>query len=114
MHQYTDYRTLGLTVIPIQWDSQAKQPVSHRNWSNADDLHIRPDDNGIMIKTGNNYGCLDFDLKNTKDKELFSKWMAIITNEAPEIFSKVFIEQTRNAGYAAAGPTRSTASRSTR
>jgi hypothetical protein len=99
MHQYTDYQQLGLKVIPIQWDAATKQPVSHRNWSNPDDLHLRPTDNGLMILTGNNYGCLDFDLKNTKDKELFSKWMAIITNEAPEIFSKVFIEQTRNAGY---------------
>ena len=99
MHQYTEYQSLGLKVIPIQWDSATKQPVSHRNWSNPDDLHLRPTDNGLMILTGNNYGCLDFDLKNTKDKELFSKWMAIITNEAPEIFSKVFIEKTRNAGY---------------
>ena len=98
-HTYTEYQSLGLKVIPIQWDSTTKQPVSHRNWSNPDDLHLRQSDNGLMILTGNNYGCLDFDLKNTKDKELFNKWMAIITNEAPEILNKLYIEQTRNAGY---------------
>lgn len=99
MHQYHDYRAIGLTVIPIQWDTVNKQPVSHRLWSNADDLHLRPDDNGIMIKTENNFGCLDFDLKNTKDKTIFSRWMEIITNEYPEVLGKVYIEQTRNAGY---------------
>ena len=99
MHEYHEYRELGLTVIPIRWDSETKQPVSHRLWSNADDLQLRPDDNGIMIKTGNGYGCLDFDLKNTKDKELFNKWMGIISNEAPDILNNLFIEQTRNKGY---------------
>ena len=99
MHEYHEYRELGLTVIPIRWDSETKQPVSHRNWSNPEDLQLRPDDNGIMIKTGNGYGCLDFDLKNTKDKELFNKWMGIISNEAPDILNNLFIEQTRNKGY---------------
>jgi hypothetical protein len=96
---YTEYTELGIKVIPIEWDTTNKQPVSHRNWSNPDDLTLRPSDNGLMILTGNNYGCLDFDLKNTKDKDIFNKWMAMVTNEAPEILNNLFIEQTRNGGY---------------
>lgn len=96
---YTEYTQMGIKVIPIQWDAATKQPVSHRNWSNPEDLKLRSTDNGLMILTGNGYGCLDFDLKNTKDKELFNKWMQIITNECPEVLNNLFIEQTRNGGY---------------
>ena len=43
---YAEYTELGIKVIPIEWDTTNKQPVSHRNWSNPDDLTLRPSDNG--------------------------------------------------------------------
>lgn len=96
---YKEYRDLGIKVIPIQWDTANNQPISHRNWSAPDDLVLRETDNAIMILTGNDYACLDFDIKNTDNKALFSEWMTIVTNDAPEILRKVFIEKTRNNGY---------------
>lgn len=96
---FNDYKQLGIRCIPIQWDLENNQPVSHRLWSEKKDFNIRSNDNALMVETGNNWGCLDFDLKNTKDKEIFNKWMQIVSNSEPEILSKCFIEKTRNAGY---------------
>jgi hypothetical protein len=52
-----------------------------------------------MVATGNDWAALDFDIKNTDDKEIFNKWLAIVKNQQPDILDKVFIEQTRNKGY---------------
>ena len=96
---FNDYKQLGIRCIPIQWDLENNQPVSHRLWSEKKDFNIRSNDNALMVETGNNWGCLDFDLKNTKDKEIFNKWMQIVSNSEPEILSKCFIEKTRKRGY---------------
>lgn len=96
---YTDYRDLGLIVIPVEWDVKKKEPVSHRKWSEADDLKLLPKHNAIMIKTATDVACLDFDIKNTSRKTIFSEWKAIVLNQRPEIFEKVYVEKTRNAGY---------------
>jgi hypothetical protein len=96
---YNDYKSLGLTIIPIEWDVKKKQPVSHRNWATETDFDLYSKHNGLMIKTENNFGAIDFDLKNTKNKNLFKQWMDIITNDNPDILNKVFIEETRNQGY---------------
>lgn len=96
---YEEYLILGLTVIPIEWDIEYKQPVSHRFWSDTHELKLLSKHNGLMIKTENNYAAIDFDLKNTSKKELFKQWYNIVSTEQPEILKKVFIEQTRSKGY---------------
>lgn len=96
---YDEYKELGLNVIPIEWDTEKNQPVSHRLWASGKPLPLMPNHNGLMIKTDNDYGCLDFDLKNTERKTLFEEWKAIVLMQRPEIFSKLFIEETRSKGY---------------
>jgi len=96
---YNEYKELGLKVIPIEWDIEAKQPVSHRFWSDDEELPMFANHNAIMIKTDGIYKCLDFDIKNTSDKSLYSKWFNLVSNEMPDIITKVYIEKTRNNGY---------------
>lgn len=95
---YQDYTGLGITVIGVEWDSEKKQPVSHRKWSDSD-LKLHAKHNAIMVKTDGVYACLDFDLKNTDKKDIFKKWQTMVLNQQPEIWGKVFVEKTRNAGY---------------
>ena len=95
---YQEYQLLGLKVIPIEWDIVNKCPVSHREWQ-SDNLPIYDYHNALMVATGNDWAALDFDIKNTDDKEIFNKWLAIVKNQQPEILDKVFIEETRNKGY---------------
>jgi len=95
---YQEYQLLGLKVIPIEWDTVNKCPVSHREWQ-SDYLPIYEHHNALMVATGNDWAALDFDIKNTDDKEIFNKWLAIIKNQQPDILDKVFIEQTRNKGF---------------
>lgn len=96
---YTDYRDLGITVIPVEWDVEKKQPVSHRSWSDTKELRLNKKHNALEIKTDGVYACLDFDIKNTSRKTVFDEFKAIVLNQRPEIWDKVFIEQTRNGGY---------------
>jgi hypothetical protein len=96
---YTDYKELGLCVIPIEWNIEKKEPVSHRKWSEGDDLELYERHNGIMIKTANPYHCFDFDIKNTSNKNLYFQWLNAISNINADIVSKLYIEKTRNSGY---------------
>lgn len=96
---FNEYKELGLKVIPIEWNIETKQPVSHHNWSEDKDWKILPNHNALMVQTCNGWGSLDFDIKNTKDKELFNKWMQIISNTEPDILAKTFIEKTKSDGY---------------
>lgn len=53
--------------------------------------------NGIAVIAGvNSLCCIDFDLKNTTDKDLFERWKALID---PEILERCYIEKTRSGGY---------------
>lgn len=96
---FNEYKQLGLKVIPIEWNLENKQPVSHHNWSEDKDWKVNHTHNALMIKTANNWGSFDFDIKNTKDKELFNKWLQIVTNTEPDILAKCFIEKTKSDGY---------------
>jgi len=96
---YQDYQSQGITVIPIEWDTNKMQPVSHRKWSDTSILSINSSHNGIMIKCEGNLAALDFDIKNTPNKELFNQFKAIILNQRPEIYDKLYIESTRTNGY---------------
>mgnify|MGYP007090488349 FL=1 len=71
---YQDYKELGLSVIPIEWDIEKKQPVSHRAWGDGKPMELYAKHNAIMIRTTQPIHCLDFDIKNVKDKSLYQKW----------------------------------------
>lgn len=94
---HAEYQDLQLNVIPIQWDDVRKEPVNHPKWSDPGPFPLRPNHNALMIKTGGHIHCLDFDLKNTQDKNLYWKWLNSLNN--PDIISKLYVERTRNAGY---------------
>jgi hypothetical protein len=101
IQQYiSEYRDLGISVVPIEWDVEKKQPVSHRLWSgDATYLNDLPKHNAMMIKTDGCFACLDFDIKNTERKTIFSEWKAIVLNQQPDLWNKLYIEKTRNSGY---------------
>lgn len=96
---YNEYKSYGLSVIPIEWDVEKKEPVSHRLWSDTSNLSLQPKHNALMIKTDNDYACIDFDIKNTENKEVFNQWFTQVKFQREEILSKIFIEETRNKGY---------------
>lgn len=96
---YNDYKELGLSVIPIEWDIEKKQPVSHRAWGDGKPMELYSKHNAIMIKTAAPIHCLDFDIKNTSNKNLYHQWFNMLVNQRPEIVNKLYIEKTRNSGY---------------
>lgn len=96
---FNEYRSLGLQVIPIEWDTDKKQPVSHRAWGDGKPLELYDKHNGLMIHTSGYVHCLDFDIKNTANKNLYFQWFNIVANQQPDILDKLYIEKTRNSGY---------------
>lgn len=96
---YADYKAIGLSVIPIEWDIEKKEPVSHRAWGDGKSMELYAKHNAIMIRTTTPVHCLDFDIKNTKDKNLYHKWFNAIASINPDIIPKLYIEKTRNKGY---------------
>lgn len=96
---HADYTSLGISVIPIEWDVEKKEPKSHRKWGDDTVLPLNKHHNALMIKTCNDYACLDFDLKNTERKTIFDEWKTIVLNQWPDLYDKLFVEKTRNAGY---------------
>lgn len=96
---YTDYTSLGITVFPIEWDTQKNEPKYHPRWADEKPVPLTRKHNGLMIKANGIYACLDFDIKNTDDKKVFDKWKDIVLAERPDLYDKLFVERTRNAGY---------------
>lgn len=96
---FQEYKQLGLSVIPVEWDVEKKQPVSHRAWGDGKSLDLYAKHNAIMIRTTVPYHCLDFDIKNTQNKNLYFQWFNMVVNQRPEIVTKLYIEETRNKGF---------------
>lgn len=96
---YQDYTSLGITVFPIEWNTDKNEPKYHPKWASNTPDKLTGKHNGMMVKTNSDYACLDFDLKNTEDKEIFNKWKQIVLGERPELYDKLFVERTRNNGY---------------
>jgi len=96
---FNEYKVLGLSVIPIEWNIEKKEPVSHRAWGDGKPMDLYAKHNAIMIRTTQPVHCLDFDIKNTQDKNLYHKWFNTIANINPDIITKLYIEETRNKGY---------------
>jgi len=101
---FTDYKHLGLVPIPIVWDTELKQPKYHNNgWADitpeTNCLQCDTTHNGLMIRTHGKFKCIDIDLKNTKNKNLYQTLLGIISTQHPDLLAKIFIERTRNGGY---------------
>ena len=100
IRQYIDdYTSIGLTVIPVEWDIEKKAPKSHRFWSDGEPLPVFENHNAIMIRTAEPFHCFDFDIKNTENKGLFHEWFMMVEAHMPDLLTKLYIEKTRNAGY---------------
>jgi hypothetical protein len=97
---YNDYAELGLFPIGVNWDAEKKSTYHPVGWENATELFpLHDSHNGLMIRIDDDYGCLDFDLKNTQNKDIFNQWKAIVINTMPDVYDKLYIEETRNKGY---------------
>ena len=99
--QYFDeYAELGIFPIGVVWNPETKSTWHPNGWEIADTLYPWEDRfNGLMIRIDGDYGCLDFDIKNTENKEIFNNWKTIVLNTMPEVYDKFYIEETRNKGY---------------
>jgi len=72
---YHDYAELGLFPIGVNWDSEKKSTYHPVGWENATELFpLNNIHNGLMVRIDDDYGCLDFDLKNTQNKDIFNQW----------------------------------------
>ncbi len=96
---YNEYTGIGLQVIPVEWDTVNKQPKSHRRWGDGGSMNLLPKHNALMIHTSGHIHLLDFDIKNTDNKNLYHQWFNIVANQRPELINRFFIESTRNGGY---------------
>ena len=61
---FSEYKSIGLKVIPIEWDVANKQPVSHHNWSEDKEWKLQSNHNAIMIHTRDCFAAIDVDIKN--------------------------------------------------
>lgn len=109
---FTELFALGLHPIPVIWDINTRTVLKHPEHivdttdgiPSIDDVKRWMDNglknyNGIALKMLPPFGMLDFDLKNTNDKEVYKKWVDIVLNTNPDILSKCCIETTRSGGY---------------
>lgn len=110
---FQDLFDLGLHPIPLLWNEQTKQADhypphqtdirSGNGKHNLDDvkrwLHSITNANGIALKMHPPFFMLDFDMKNTDDKDIFNQWLGAIEFTNSDILKKVCIEKTRSGGY---------------
>lgn len=103
--------------FPIVWDKTTKSAASHQvahsqiidgkfdvrtiqathNTVGWNEAVLKA--NGMALKLYAPYGMIDFDLKNTKDKTIFEKWLNIIIANNDDGLRKICYEKTRNDGY---------------
>lgn len=109
---FSELYSLGLHPIPVLWDLEKRTVIAHPD-HNVDTVNNTPsiedvkrwisnglkNYNGIALKLKPPFGMLDFDLKNTQDKEVYNKWLDIVSNTNDEVLRKVCIETTRSGGY---------------
>lgn len=109
---FTELFALGLNPIPVIWDIPNKIVSKYPEHGddatdgipNIEDVkrwlnNGFKDFNGIALKLFPPFGMLDFDLKNTENKNLYKDWFKIVSNTNPDVLSKLCIETTRSGGY---------------
>lgn len=110
LQTFQEFHELGLAAIPIVWDVQKKVATDYpihgeitegvpsaeyiekwlTQWGNA---------NAVAIKLLPPFGMLDFDLKNTDNKEVYNEWYNIVSATNDDVLKKICIEKTRSGGY---------------
>lgn len=104
---------LGLMPIPLIWDPENKVANSHclaHSEMNTETYtvdtykkFINPSAlskiNGMAIKLTHPFVCIDIDIKNTPDKEIYHKLITAVNSIDDSIIDKTCIEKTRNGGY---------------
>lgn len=110
LQTFQEFHELGLAAIPIVWDTEKRQAKSHpehgeitegvpkaefiekwlKQWGSA---------NAVALKLYSPFGMLDFDLKNTDNKEVYNEWINIIRSRNEDVLRKVCIEKTRSGGF---------------
>ncbi len=100
----------GFAAIPLLWDSKNKDATKYPEHDPKKvDVTIGyveqllkngfNNSNALAIKLIPPNGMLDFDLKNTENKNIYHEWFNIIVNTNEDLLSKICIEETRNGGY---------------
>lgn len=112
--QFSELFGIGLNPIPLIWDEETKNAASHViphgdiNDQNKGEYNMARFNtmvkswdriNGVGLKLFSPFGMIDFDLKNTDDKEVFNRWKFAVNSQNEEILGKVCFETTRNNGY---------------
>lgn len=110
LQTFTELFALGYCPIPVIWENgQVKYYPEHQTditdgrvgyqdverWLNNGFKNF----NGIALKVYPPYGMIDFDLKNTTNKNLYSDWLNIINSTNPDVLRKVCIETTKSDGF---------------
>ena len=101
-----DLQKQGIYSFPVHRDQDGvvTHPDAYADFRNnptkgvlVDFYRMYPHFNGRAVVAGvQGLCCIDFDLKNSKDKDLFSRWVAFIY---PEILERCYVERTRSGGY---------------
>ena len=107
LQEALDLAQSGIYPLPVHRNPDTgvvTHPESYAEFRNnptkeslIDFYHQYPRFNGRAVVAGfSGFCCIDFDLKNTQDKDLFTRWVAMIY---PEILERCYIERTRSGGY---------------
>lgn len=100
----------GFAAIPLLWDAKNKDATRYPEHDPKKvDVTIQyveqllkngySNCNALAIKLFPPTGMLDFDSKNSSNKNIYFEWFNIITNTNEDVLSKICIERTRNNGY---------------
>lgn len=100
----------GFAAIPLLWDTKNKDaskfPEHDPKKVDVTIGYVEQllkngygNSNALAIKLFPPTGMLDFDLKNTDNKNIYHEWFNIIVNTNEDLLSKICIERTRTNGY---------------
>ncbi len=107
---FRDLQKAGLSPVPLQWDEVKKVATEYVEHSIVTADSIGEDIiklwaerieqcNAVALKLFPPFFMVDFDLKNTDDKNVYKTWITAVSSVLENFQRKVCIEQTRNNGY---------------
>jgi len=110
---FDEFYSKGLRAIPVTYNAATKTVTSYPEHvtdtkdglgvPSLEDVHRwmrgMKTANGVAIKLFPPFGMLDFDLKNTANKDVYTRFIQMIDANDDEVLRKVCVETTRNGGY---------------
>lgn len=110
---FADLFEIGLHPIPLIWDKTKQEATvypDHVTDIQSGNGHHDLNDvkrwldklknaNAVALKLHPPFFMFDFDLKNTKNKNVFHSWANAVQNISEVAFKKLCIERTRSGGY---------------